>query len=83
MGYHVPDEFSVVGFDGMPVTNVSVPRLTTVNFPVHRIAKIACDLLIKRLEREDKQPEKNVDIVIVPKLIIRESTAAPRRKPRI
>jgi LacI family transcriptional regulator len=79
MGYRVPEEFSVIGYDGMPVTNVSFPRLTTISFPVHRIAKTTCDLLIKRLGRKDKQPEKVNDVVIIPKLIVRDSTAAPRQ----
>jgi LacI family transcriptional regulator len=78
LGYNVPGDFSVIGFDGMPVTNVSCPRLTTVSFPVNRIARAVCDLLINRIERGSAQNEKSEDIVIVPKLIVRDSTAAPR-----
>jgi LacI family transcriptional regulator len=78
LGYRVPEEFSVVGCDGMPFTNASSPRLTTISFPVHRIAKITCDLLMKRLGREEGREEKVSEIVIMPKLIVRDSTAAPR-----
>lgn len=78
MGYRVPEDFSLIGYDGMPFTKVSTPRLTTVNFPVNRIARTTCDLLIKRLDREKEQHEKEKDIVIVPELIVRDSTAAPR-----
>ena len=78
MGYRVPEEFSVIGYDGMPITNVSWPRLTTVAFPVNRIAKATCDLLIERLEQNNDQPKQAQEIVFVPKLIIRDSTTAPR-----
>jgi LacI family transcriptional regulator len=78
MGYRVPEDFSVIGYDGMPITKVSWPRLTTVSFPAYRIAKTTCDLLIKRLKRDDGRNEKEEDIVIVPKLIVQDSTASPR-----
>jgi len=78
LGYRVPEDFSVIGYDGMPFTKVSWPRLTTVFFPEYRIAKATCELLIKRLDRDDSRNEKEKDIVIVPKLIVQESTAAPR-----
>ena len=81
LGYRVPEEFSVVGCDGMPFTNVSAPRLTTISFPVHRIAKTACDLVMERLEHKEDGKEKVKDIVIAPKLIVRDSTAAPRGSP--
>jgi len=78
MGYRVPEDFSVIGYDGMPITRVSSPRLTTVSFPVGRIAKCTCDILFKRLDREKPHQEKEKDIVIVPELIIRDSTSSPR-----
>jgi LacI family transcriptional regulator len=78
MGYRIPEDFSVIGYDGMPFTKVSSPRLTTVNFPVNRIARTTCDLLIKRLDREKENHEAEKDIVIVPELIVRDSTGTPR-----
>ncbi|HYE80621.1 MAG TPA: LacI family DNA-binding transcriptional regulator [Clostridia bacterium] len=85
IGYHIPDDISVVGYDGMPFTAVSYPRLTTVITPVDKLAHEACNLVIKRLETKYNQDrikikiEKKEDIVIVPELIIRESTSSPLR----
>lgn len=85
MGYRVPEDISVVGYDAMPFTAASSPRLTTVLSPVNKLAKETCNLVIKRLEQKhsreqkDIQEEKEANIVIMPKLIIRESTAPPRR----
>ena len=78
LGYRIPDDFSVVGYDGMPVAQASSPRLTTVEFPIHRVAKNVCDLLMRRLEREGGREQKEQDIIIAPKLIVRDSTGAPR-----
>ncbi|MCJ7623403.1 MAG: LacI family transcriptional regulator [Anaerolineaceae bacterium] len=78
MGYSVPNDFSIIGYDGMPFTKVSWPRLTTVSFPVYKIAKAACDLLIKRIESDTDLIEKVEDIVIEPILIVQESTSSPR-----
>jgi len=84
LGYRIPEDFSVVGCDGMPFTDVSAPRLTTISFPVQRVAKTACDLVMERLERGEEGKERVKDIVIVPKLAVRDSTAAPRgAEPRL
>jgi len=80
LGYRVPEEVSVVGYDDMSFTDATWPRLTTVSFPVHRIARTVCDLLMKRLDPTECQDEKGKDIVIVPKLVVRDSTAPPRRE---
>jgi LacI family transcriptional regulator len=77
LGYRIPEDFSVVGYDGMPFTNASWPRLTTVEFPVHRVAKNACDLLMRRLEHPAGREGREQDISFVPKLIVRDSTGAP------
>ena len=78
LGYRIPRDFSVVGYDGMPFTHASYPRLTTVEFPVRKVAKKACDLLMRRLERQAGREDGEKDIIIAPKLIVRESTGVPR-----
>jgi DNA-binding LacI/PurR family transcriptional regulator len=44
-GLHVPDELSIVGFDGIDATKWSVPELTTVEQPIAQIADIAVQTL--------------------------------------
>ncbi len=78
MGYRIPEDISIVGYDGMPFTAASSPRLTTVLYPVNKLAKETCNLVIKRLEQKDAREEKESDIVIMPKLIIRESIGPAR-----
>jgi LacI family transcriptional regulator len=76
LGYRVPDDISVVGYDNMLFTAVTWPALTTVETPVSKMAGATCELLKKRLELKKKQIVAKPDyqqIVLPPKLIIRES----------
>jgi len=78
LGYSVPEDVSVVGYDGMKFTSVTSPRLTTVMMPIEDMARSICDLVVKRLEEKYADPEERpefepVDIVINPKLVMQES----------
>lgn len=42
----IPDELSVVGFDGILISDLVAPRLTTATQPLESIANCATDLLI-------------------------------------
>ncbi len=75
MGYKIPNDISIIGYDGMPFTSVSNPSLTTVKIPITKLANNVCNLLLKRLE---KNKEKNVTIKLNPNLLIRESVTIAR-----
>lgn len=45
MGYSVPDDFSVVGFDGIPITAYTAPSLTTIEQDMEQIGYQAARLL--------------------------------------
>ena len=82
LGYRVPEDVSVIGYDNMLFTEASYPRMTTVETPSHQLAEEACKLLIQRLhegETENQAEIEHVNIVLEPRLIIRESVYnAPR-----
>ena len=78
LGLRIPEDLSVVGCDAMPFTAVSIPRLTTISFPIFKIARAACDLVLERLERSGEFKER--DIVVGQRLVVRDSTAAPRKE---
>ncbi len=77
LGYRVPDDVSVIGYDNMQFTEASYPRLTTVETPSQLMAEKACELLISRLEASGKKQNTAgsnfSNIILEPKLIIRES----------
>jgi LacI family transcriptional regulator len=77
-GLRVPDDISVLGFDDIEQAAFNVPRLTTIRQPLMRMGELAASGLIKRIEQPEMETE---DVIVEPKLVVRESTAAPRRKP--
>ncbi|OPJ54731.1 LacI family DNA-binding transcriptional regulator [Clostridium chromiireducens] len=52
IGLKVPDDISILGFDGNEIGKFISPSITTIKRPIGDISKIAIDLLIKLLSDE-------------------------------
>lgn len=75
-GLEVGKDISVIGFDDAPLTEYLRPALTTLQQPIPQI----CEALISMLEMIlSKQDAEVTNMLIPPKLILRESCAPPRR----
>lgn len=72
----VPDQFSVVGFDGLPISRYMTPPLTTISQPTFGKGEQAAKLLIEKIEKKDL---KIRHINLKPELISRKSCAPPAR----
>jgi LacI family transcriptional regulator len=77
-GLQVPNDVSVTGFDGVTLGEFCAPALTTVMIPRDRIGSLTFDLLM------DQRPSARSvrDVIIQPELVVRSSTAAPRKAKR-
>jgi DNA-binding LacI/PurR family transcriptional regulator len=73
-GLRVPEDLSVVGFDGIDATRWTNPALTTVAQPIEEIAETAVSALKRMIEEPDKPIPH---FAFRPRLAVRESTAAP------
>lgn len=51
MGKRVPEDISVVGFDGIPMADYFVPRLTTIRQDTARLAELGVDAIIRGVVR--------------------------------
>ncbi|MFI1018485.1 LacI family DNA-binding transcriptional regulator [Streptomyces sp. NPDC020965] len=69
-GRHVPHDVAVVGFDGLPLSRLVQPSLTTVRQPIGRLGQEAVDLLTKRLTDRERKP---VSVVLPVSVARRES----------
>ncbi len=78
LGLRVPDDLSVVGFDDLPPSEIMIPPLTTVRQPLGEMAATATELVVA-LARGDEEHARR--IVLPTELIVRASTAPPRRNP--
>jgi DNA-binding LacI/PurR family transcriptional regulator len=76
LGVRVPDELSIVGFDGIDATKWTDPELTTVEQPIAQIADTAVQTLLTLIEQPDRALPSSY---YRPILRVRGSTAAPTR----
>ena len=70
MGLRVPDDISVTGFDGLPLTQYIYPRLTTVRQFDQQLAECGTMELLRAISKENEEP---AHILIPFKLIKGES----------
>lgn len=73
-GFRVPDDLSIVGFDGVDRAELVTPALTTVRQPLAEMGRVAVSLLLRLLERHRLEALR---IELATKLVIRASTAPP------
>jgi LacI family transcriptional regulator len=76
LGLRVPQQFSVVGFDDVELSGFVYPALTTVGCSIKELGREAARVLIDRIDNPGA-PLK--DVQLTPRLVVRESTAAPGR----
>ncbi|MEN8651141.1 LacI family DNA-binding transcriptional regulator [Streptomyces sp. 21So2-11] len=55
-GVRVPEDIAVTGFDGIPLSRIVRPSLTTVRQPIQRLGEEAVELLVRRLADRDRDP---------------------------
>jgi LacI family transcriptional regulator len=73
----VPDDIAIVGFDNIEYGEYASVPLSTVNYAVEVVTRMAVDRLMRLISAGETLPEPRVT-QIDPDLIIRESTRAQR-----
>jgi DNA-binding LacI/PurR family transcriptional regulator len=77
-GRDVPGEVSIVGFDDVPGSAYWTPSLTTVRMDFAGLGRACFSLVLAQLDGRDEP----VISLTPPRLIVRESSAAPPETPR-
>jgi LacI family transcriptional regulator len=77
LGIPIPAGLSVVGFDGIPLSNLITPRLTTVVQPMQQIAEAAISSLLGQRD----MPSIGEPVLFQCELVVRESAAVPILEP--
>ncbi len=67
----VPTDLAIVGIDNTDMASLLHPTLTSIDLLAEERGEIAADLMLDRLANPDRDPKQ---IVVQPKLVIREST---------
>lgn len=70
LGYRVPEDVAVVGFDDISWAGLHSVELSTIAQPIHEMGKRALRMLIERIE-QGNEPEA---VVLEPRLVVRNTT---------
>lgn len=73
----VPVDVSLVSFDNTALAQLSLLSLTSVEQPLQQMASDAVELISARLDDPKRTPEVHE---LAPKLIVRSSTSAPKKR---
>ena len=76
-GFHIPEDYSVIGYDNGPLASLIDPPLTTIQQPLEHFGQQAANILIDSIKETNHKP---VEICITPELIQRESSTLYKEK---
>lgn len=74
-GLRVPEDISVIGYDGIASANFSVPRLATIQQDTRKLAERGTDILLRNIERSPRP----IHEVVPFRLIYGESVIPPAK----
>lgn len=72
MGYNIPSDVSVIGFDNLPMSSLLSPSLTTIDVPKQHIGSMAIRLIDEMIIAQTRNPP--IKALVTGTLIIRESS---------
>ena len=74
LGFKVPEDVSIAGFDDTPIAASVWPALTTIHQPVAAMASAAIDLVLEEVQRQRAGTGTPRQLLHPHQLIVREST---------
>lgn len=74
----VPDDISIIGFDGSQLTELVRPRLSSMEQPIQDMGKITVDTLIELISDPTFSPRE--DLILGHRLVVRDSCKAYQTK---
>ncbi len=72
-GMTLPDDLSIVGFDDAPIARYVYPRLTTVQYPIADMSRMAARWVLKNVYEQQQEVQQAFE----PKLVERDSVGKP------
>ena len=81
MGFAIPNDISISGFDDLPLSKLLMPPLTTTRQPAYEMGQAGSDILLRRIALGPRSPgQPREERVFETAFVERASTAAPQAK---
>ena len=71
MELKVPDDLSIIGFDGSQLTEQVRPRLSSMEQPILEMGKVTVDKLLNMISDSEEAPLN--DVILKHNLVVRDS----------
>jgi LacI family transcriptional regulator len=76
LGFHVPDDIAIVGFDDLPSALVTFPFLTVASQPAYEMGRRAIEILLDKLG--GRTSDQYQEVVLPAEIVIRQSSGRVR-----
>jgi DNA-binding LacI/PurR family transcriptional regulator len=70
LGFNIPDDLSIIGYDDHPIASLLNPQLSTLSYPKEDVAKLCIEILTSRLINNKTEISK---FTLEPELVSRNS----------
>jgi LacI family transcriptional regulator len=77
LGIRVPEELSILGYDGIMESAITFPTLSTIRQPIHEMGELAARTLLTQIRQPDAPAQQ---IVLENGLLARDSTAPVKNR---
>lgn len=75
MGYRVPDDFAIIGYDDIEYAATSMVPLSSIRQPRSELGRRAAELLLDEIHaQEGSRPHRHQQVQFTPELVIRASS---------
>jgi LacI family transcriptional regulator len=82
LGVKIPNDIALVGFDDFELADLTYPPLTVVRQPAQEMGRVATNLLLDRISREEL-PLTGSRIVLPVEIVLRRSCGCKHRTPTV
>ena len=77
LGVRVPEDLSILGYDGIMESAITFPALSTIRQPIHEMGELAARTLLTQIRQPDAPTQQ---IVLENSLLLRDSTGAAKNR---
>lgn len=64
--FSIPEDVAICGYDGVDISQLVTPKITTVQQDIHQLGYLVTNLLIDKIEGKNPEKEHWVDVKLLP-----------------